>query len=62
MKEKLKMLKRPICVVVMVICLLLLMGCTGTAETGGDPITYAIQGAVLLTITIAAGIIGGIFG
>lgn len=62
MKERLKMLKRPICVIVMVLCLFLLLGCTGTAETGGDLITYTIQGAVLLAITIAAGIIGGIFG
>lgn len=62
MKDKLKILKRPICVIVMMLCLFLLLGCTGTAETGGDLITYTIQGAVLLAITIAAGIIGGLFG
>ena len=62
MKEKSKMLKRAVCAVVMVLCLILLLGCTGTAENGGDLTTYAIHGAVLLIITIAAGIIGGIFG
>lgn len=62
MKERLKMLKRPICVIVMVLCLFFLLGCTGTAETGGDLITYTVQGAVLLTIAIVAGIIGGLFG
>ncbi len=62
MKEKIKMHKKPICVAVMVLCLFLLLGCTGTAETGGDLITYTVQGSVLLIITIIAGIIGGIFG
>ena len=62
MKEKIKMYKKPICVVVMALCLFLLLGCTGTTETGGDLITYTVQGSVLLIITIIAGIIGGIFG
>lgn len=62
MREKLMKLKRPVCVIVMVLCLVLLLGCTGTAETGGDLFTYTVQGAILLIITIAAGIIGGIFG
>lgn len=62
MKEKLKRLRQPICVVVVVICLFLLLGCTGTAELGGDLTAYAIQGAVLLSITIIAGIVGGLFG
>lgn len=62
MKEKLMKLKKPACAILMVVCLFLLLGCTGTAETGGDLITYAAQGAVLLIIIIAAGIIGGLFG
>ncbi len=62
MKEKLKKLKQPICVVIVIICLFLLLGCTGTAELGGDLTIYVIQGAVLLSITIIAGIIGGLFG
>lgn len=62
MKEKLMKLKKPVCMAVMVVCLFLLLGCTGTAETGGDLTTYTVQGAVLLIITIAAGIIGGLFG
>lgn len=62
MKKKLMKLRKPICVIVMVLCLFLLLGCTGTAETGGNLITYTIQGAALLTIAIVAGIIGGLFG
>jgi len=62
MKEKLKKLKKPLCAVVMVICLFLLLGCTGTAECGGDLVTYMIQGVTLLVVAIIAGIIGGIFG
>lgn len=62
MKKKLMKLKKPICAVIMVLCLFLLLGCTGTADHGGDLITYTVQGALLLTISIAAGIIGGLFG
>ncbi len=61
MKEKLKKFKKPLCAVIMVICLFLLLGCTGTAECGGDLVDYMIQGATLLGITIIAGIIGGLF-
>lgn len=62
MKEKWEKIKKPLCTVVMVICMFLFLGCTGTAECGGDLTTYVIQGAVLLSITIAAGLIGGMFG
>lgn len=62
MKKKLKMLKKPICALIALICLLLLLGCTGTAERGGDLTAYMIQGSVLLITAIAAGIIGGLFG
>lgn len=61
MKEMLKKLKKPVCAFIMVICMFLLLGCTGTAELGGDINIYAIQGAVLLGITIISGIIGGLF-
>lgn len=62
MKKKLMRLKKPICAVVMVICLILLLGCTGTAELGGDLTAYVIQGAALLSIIIISGIIGELFG
>lgn len=62
MKEKWNKIKKPLCAVVMVICLFFLLGCTGTAECDGDLTTYVIQGVVLLSVTIAAGLIGGIFG
>lgn len=53
-------IKRPLLGVVMFICLLLLLGCTGTVEHGGTDIgTYCIQGVVLLTVTIVSGIAGG---
>ncbi|MCI8603406.1 MAG: hypothetical protein HFE79_04585 [Ruminiclostridium sp.] len=61
MKEKLEKLKKPVCAVIMLICMFLLLGCTGTAELGGNINVYAIQGAVLLVITIISGIIGGLF-
>ena len=61
MKEKLEKLKKPVCAVIMLICMFLLLGCTGTAELGGDINVYAIQGTVLLVITIISGIIGGLF-
>lgn len=61
MREKLEKLKKPLCAVIMVICMFLLLGCTGTAERGGDINVYTIQGAVLLGITIISGVIGGLF-
>ena len=45
----------------MFLCLLLLLGCTGTAERGGNLVTYTVQGIVLLIVAIAAGIVGGLF-
>lgn len=62
MKERLKKLKKPVCIIVMVICLFLLMGCTGNAEQGGDLIAYTVQGSILLILIILAGIIGELFG
>lgn len=53
--------KRPICGIVMFLCLLLLLGCTGTAENGGDLTAYIVEGSILLIICIAAGFVGGIF-
>lgn len=53
-------IKRPVCVVIMLICLFLLLGCTGAADFGGDINSYCFQGSVLLGTAIAAGIIGGI--
>lgn len=61
MKDGLKKMKKPLCGVLMFVCLLLLLGCTGTAETGGDLTTYCIQGVVLLAVIIAAGAVGEIF-
>ncbi len=61
MKEMLEKLKKPVCAVIMVICMFLLLGCTGTAECGGDLNVYVIQGAVLLGIIIISGVIGGLF-
>ena len=61
MKKAWRKIRRPVCGSVMFLCLLLLLGCTGTAEHGGDLATYALQGGVLLIVTIAAGIAGGIF-
>lgn len=60
MKKIWQKIKRPICGVIMAVCLFLLLGCTGTCERGGDLITYVIQGSILLTLAIAAGIIGDI--
>lgn len=54
-------IRRPVCGAVMFLCLLLLLGCTGTAERGGNLVTYTVQGIVLLIVAIAAGIAGGIF-
>lgn len=62
MKKILEKAKRPLCVAIIAVCLLLLLGCTGTAELGGDLITYCIQGVALLGTAITAGIVGGIFG
>lgn len=62
MKKLLMKLKRPVCAIIVIICLFLLLGCTGTAEQGEDLTAYAIQGAVLLSTAIIAGIIGGLFG
>lgn len=62
MKKLLMKLKRPVCAIIVIICLFLLLGCTGTAEQGGDLTAYIIQGSILLSITIIAGIIGGLFG
>ena len=53
-------IRRPVCGTVMALCLLLLLGCTGTAERSGDLITYTVQGTVLLIVAIAAGIVGGL--
>ncbi len=54
-------IKRPVCAIIVFICLFLFLGCTGTAECGGDMTAYIIQGSILLSITILAGIIGGLF-
>lgn len=62
MKKLWEKIKRPLCGAIMFICLLLLLGCTGTADLGGDMVTYCIQGAALLGTTIVAGIVGGLFG
>lgn len=62
MKKLLINLKKPVCAIIVIICLFLLLGCTGTAEQGGNLTEYAIQGAILLSTTIIAGIIGGLFG
>lgn len=61
MKKILEKAKRPLCGVIVIICLLLMLGCTGTAELGGDLITYCIQGTALLGTAITSGIVGGIF-
>lgn len=61
MKKTWRKIRRPVCGSVMFLCLLLLLGCTGTAEHGGDLVTYALQGVVLLIVAIAAGIVGGLF-
>lgn len=62
MKKLLLKLKRPVCTIIVIICLFLLLGCTGTVEQGGDLTAYAIQGAILLSTAIIAGITGGLFG
>lgn len=61
MKKLLKKIKRPLMGLIIILCLLLLLGCTGTAELGGDMVTYCLQGSALLGTAIVAGIIGGIF-
>lgn len=56
-------IKRPLCGVIMLICLLLLLGCTaGTAEGEGNLATYTANGTILLIICIAAGIAGDFIG
>ena len=62
MKKFLKRIKKPVCAIIAIVCLFLLLGCTGTADLGGDINTYTIQGSILLGIAIIAGIIGGFFG
>ncbi len=61
MREKWERIKKPLCTVIMAICLFFLLGCTGTAERGGDLTVYLVQGTVLLAITIITGLIGGLF-
>lgn len=61
MKRLWKKIKKPICVIIVFACLFLLLGCTGTADLGGDINSYCFQGAILLGTAIAVGIIGGIF-
>lgn len=61
-KDFLRKIKRPLCGAVMALCLLLLLGCTGTAELGGNITTYCVQGASLLLTAIIAGVVGGVFG
>lgn len=61
MKKVWHVIRKPLCGAIMLFCLLCLMGCTGTAEQGGDVSTYCVQGAILLLIAVLAGIIGGIF-
>ena len=61
MKKFLMKLKKPVCAIIAIVCLFLLLGCTGTADLGGDITTYTIQGVVLLSTAIIAGIIGGFF-
>lgn len=61
MKKAWKIIKKPLCGAITAVCLLLMLGCTGTAELGGDLITYCIQGTALLGTAITAGIVGGIF-
>ncbi len=62
MKDKWQKIKKPLCAIVMAICLFFLLGCTGTAECGGDLTVYMVQGTTLLAVTIIAGVIGGLFG
>lgn len=61
MKNKYQV-KRIICAVIMTVCLLLLLGFTGTCENGGNLTEYVIRGTVLLAAAITAGIIGDLFG
>lgn len=61
MKKVWQIIKKPLCGAIMVFCLLCLLGCTGTAEQGGDVSTYCVQGVVLLIIAIAAGAVGELF-
>ncbi len=56
-----KKIRKPLCATIMIICIILLLGITGTAETGGDIVSYVISGSILLIITIIAGIVGKIF-
>ncbi len=62
MKKILRKIKKPLCEGIVLICFFLLLGYTGTADLGGDVTTYAIRGAILLSIAIAAEIIGGLDG
>ena len=55
-----KKVRTLLCAVIMIICLILLLGFTGTAELGGDLITYTIQGSATLIVMITAGIVGKI--
>lgn len=56
-----KKVRTPLCAVIMIVCMIMLLGFTGTAELGGDLITYTIQGSVTLIVMITAGIVGKIF-
>lgn len=56
-----KKVRTPLCAVIMVVCLILMLGFTGTAELGGDLITYVIRGSITLIVMITAGIVGKIF-
>ncbi len=53
-KKILQKIKRPLCTVVFFLCLLLLLGCTGTADNGGNLVEYAIQGGSLLGVMFVA--------
>lgn len=61
MRKIWKKIKKPLCVIIVFACLLLLLGCAGNLDLGGDIDSYCFQGAILLGIAIAVGIIGGVF-
>ena len=61
MKKLWKKIKRPLCVIIVFVCLFLLLGCVGNTDLEGDIGSYCFQGAILLGMAIAAGILGEVF-